>query len=146
MLILRPTSKDPEAHEGVGENRTNGHGHEFGGIAPQCGIRNQGLQHLPSKPYQTIAIQDFQRQDDGKASHLPPCRSPLVPKRPVLVQAKTRHCAAAIGQRIVDHQHEDMLRGKAPEQDIENQQVKQGIRPTYQAVPSLLPDGAAPGM
>ena len=42
--ILRPASKDPEAHEGVGENRANGHGHEFGGIAPQRGIRNQRLQ------------------------------------------------------------------------------------------------------
>src|SRR2546421_10207310 len=49
--ILRPASKDPEAHEGVGENRANGHSHEFGGIAPQHGIRNQGLQRLPSKPY-----------------------------------------------------------------------------------------------
>ncbi len=33
--ILRPASKDPEAHEGVGENRANDHSHEFGGIAPQ---------------------------------------------------------------------------------------------------------------
>src|SRR5437868_11565554 len=103
--ILRPASKDPEAHEGVGENRANGHGHEFGGIAPQRGIRNQRLQRLPCKPHQTIAIQDFERQDDDKAYHLPLRRSLLAPKRPVLVQEKTRHCSAAIGHRIVDHQN-----------------------------------------
>src|SRR5947209_13418459 len=90
VLILRPPGKDPEAHEGVRENCTTGHGHEFGGIAPQRGIRNQGLQRLPSEPHQAIAIQDFKRQDQGKAYHLPPCRSLLVPERPVLVQEKTR--------------------------------------------------------
>ena len=99
------TSKGPEAHEGVGENRGTGHSYKFWGIAPQCGISNQGLQRLPCKPYKAIAIQDFERQDDAKAYHLPPCRSPLVPKRPVLVQEETRHCSTAIGHRIVDHQH-----------------------------------------
>src|SRR5258708_22735127 len=62
VLILRPLGKDPEAHEGVRENRTTGYSHEFGGVAPQRGIRNQRLQDLPCKPYQTIALQDFDLQ------------------------------------------------------------------------------------
>src|SRR2546421_9243473 len=40
--ILRPASKGPEAHEGVGEDRTPGHSQQFGGIAPQRYIGNQG--------------------------------------------------------------------------------------------------------
>jgi hypothetical protein len=42
-------------------------------------MSNQGLQHLPCKPYETIALQDFERQDDGKAYHLSRCRWLLVP-------------------------------------------------------------------
>src|SRR5205814_10074931 len=73
--ILRPASKGPEAHEGEGEDRTPGHSQQFGGIAPQRYIGNQGLQHLPSEPHQAITIQDVDRQDDGKAYHLPPDRT-----------------------------------------------------------------------
>ena len=29
VLILRPPGKDPEAHEGVRENRTTGYGQQF---------------------------------------------------------------------------------------------------------------------
>ena len=89
--------EDPEAHKEVRGNRTADYRHEFCCIGPQCGIGNHWLQRLSCEPQQTIAIQDFQKQDDDKAYHFSPCRFLLVPKRPVLVQEKTRQRATGIG-------------------------------------------------
>ena len=82
-----------------------------------------GCNAFPGQPYQTIAIKDFEKQADDKAYDFLPCRSLLVPKCPVLVQEKTTQRAARIGNRIVRHQDQHSVCGKAPQKNIEDQQI-----------------------
>ncbi|GHO81995.1 hypothetical protein KSZ_00010 [Dictyobacter formicarum] len=89
------------------------------------------MQGIAYEPQQPIARQDFESHAQEKASHFLAGRSLLAPERPILVQEKTTHGTSDIGKRIVDDQDLHLCRGKAPEQDTEDQYIYERVRYTY---------------
>ena len=143
-LLLRLAYKDPQAHPKIGDERCTGDRKRLRGVCPDSGIDQEGMKDTAGEPENDAAPPNAKQSGHDEAYYLAPGRPLLELKGPILIQEKAVDCAQAVGQRTVSQDHGSTGGGKQQQQEIQDQQVHQGIQPANQAKPKHLPEQAGP--
>ena len=144
MLLLCLAYKDPQAHPEIGDEGGTGNRKHLRGICPDCGIDQERMKDAAGEPENDAAPPKTKHSGHDEARYLAPGRPLPESKGPILIQEKAIDCAQAVGQRAISQDHGSAGGGKQQEQEIQDQQVHQGIQPANQAEPEYLPEQAGP--
>jgi hypothetical protein len=144
MLLLCLAYKDPQAHPKIGDERCTGDRKHLRGVCPDCGIDQEGMKDTAGEPENHAAPPKAKQSGHNEAHYFAPGRPLPECKGPILIQEKAVDCAQAVGQRTISQDHGSTGGGKQQQQEIQDQQVHQGIQPANQAKPEHLPEQTGP--
>jgi len=144
MLLLCLDYKDPQAHPKIGDERCTGDRKRLRGVCPDSGIDQEGMKDTAGEPENDAAPPKTNQSGRDETHHFAPGRPLPECKGPILIQEKAVDCAHAVCQRTVSQDHGSTGGGKQQQQEIQDQQVHQGIQPANQAKPEHLPEQAGP--